>query len=361
MGSTPAAAPQNVLLMDDDQDFLEVYWEILQRLPSQPHIHTAATGARALALLESEPFDLMVADLQMPKMDGLQVLSVARRRYPQMRIVVLTGLCDEEFRVRAYGMGVDQFWIKPESEKEVRLFLESIESLLQHSREGGFRGLQSKSLVDIIQLESLSQSSGVLKVTNGVLEGRIWMHHGAVIDAEAQELTGEEAFRHILTWKGGNFEMLPPDPMRSRRIQISCQALLLETAQAMDEARHAKAQAPAADKSAAPVSPLTEFKQLPDVEFVLAAAASPLRKVEAWGVESPEQLADWTRESVRSFEMLGERLMAGPLQQVSGLGSPSHVVMANSSRGLLTVGFRAALRAEELRDQMKHLVARWVS
>src|ERR1051325_9364105 len=153
MASTDATARSKILLVDDDQDFLELYWEILKRLPSGPEVHTASTGARALALLESEPFTLLIVDLNMPKMDGLQVIAIARRKYPQLRIVVWTCIADEQFRARAYGMGVDQYWQKPATEKERQLFLESIESLLQNASQAGFRGVQSKSLVDIIQLE----------------------------------------------------------------------------------------------------------------------------------------------------------------------------------------------------------------
>ena len=79
MGSTVATARSKILLVDDDQDFLELYWEILKRLPSGPEVHTASSGARALALLESEPFNLLIVDLNMPKMDGLQVIAIARR------------------------------------------------------------------------------------------------------------------------------------------------------------------------------------------------------------------------------------------------------------------------------------------
>jgi CheY-like chemotaxis protein len=359
MGTTAGAAGHRLLLVDDDQDFLEVYWEILKRLPSQPEIHTASTGARALALLESEPFTMLVLDLHMPKMDGLQVMSIARRKFPQLRIVVLTGMNDEEFRVRAYGMGVDQFWRKPETEKEVQMLLESIDSLLQGEQQGGFRGVQSKSLVDILQLETLSQSSGVLKITNGVLEGRIWMQGGAIVDAEAHELNGEAAFRRILSWKAGSFEMLPPEAARERRIFTSCQALLLESAQAMDEAHHGK---PGPDGAAhAQASPLTELSKLPDVQFVLASPPAPSGTIESWGLECPDLVADWTHKALQAFESLGDRLQAGRLQQVSGLGSPSHVVMANSPRGPLTVGFRSALRAEEVGENMRTMLAKWVS
>jgi CheY-like chemotaxis protein len=71
-----------VLLVDDDPDLLEVYRETIAMLPSQPEIHTTSSGARALAMLETDNYRLIVSDLKMPKMDGLQLLSVVRRKYP---------------------------------------------------------------------------------------------------------------------------------------------------------------------------------------------------------------------------------------------------------------------------------------
>src|SRR5712691_4281072 len=152
------SGPPKILLLDDDQDFLDLYREMLsQHLSSLPDVRVAASGSRALAMLESEPFTLLIVDLSMPKMDGLQVLTIARRKYPELRLVVLTAIRDEQFRGRAYAMGVDQYWIKPESDQEMGLFMESIESLLSREAKGGFRGVQSKSLVDIVQLECLSR------------------------------------------------------------------------------------------------------------------------------------------------------------------------------------------------------------
>ncbi len=76
-------------------------------MPDSPEIFSAAPGARALAMLESEAFNLLIVDLNMPKMDGLQVLAIPRRKYPQLRLMVLTGVRDAQFRSRASGMGVD--------------------------------------------------------------------------------------------------------------------------------------------------------------------------------------------------------------------------------------------------------------
>ena len=86
-------------------------------------------------MLEAEPFQLLICDLKMPKMDGLQVLAIVRRKYPQLRTVALTAEVDEQFRSRAYALGVDLFWHKPATEQETKMFLECIESLLGRETE----------------------------------------------------------------------------------------------------------------------------------------------------------------------------------------------------------------------------------
>src|SRR6516225_10319232 len=182
------AISNKILLVDDDPDLLDMYRELLADLPSRPEIFTANSGTRAMAMLEAEPFRLLVCDLRMPKVDGLQVLSIVRRKYPQLRTVVLTSVMDEQFRSRVYALGVDLFWQKPGTDQEIKLFLECLESLLGRESEGGFRGVHSKSLVDIIQLECISQSSSMLRITNGPLTGKIWINGGELIDAEVDEL-----------------------------------------------------------------------------------------------------------------------------------------------------------------------------
>ena len=206
-----------ILLLDDDEQMLDVYQDLLKQLPSKPDVRVCNSGARAIALLDSEPFTLLITDLRMPKMDGLQVLAIVRRKFPHLRIIVLTGVLDEEYRSRAYAQGVELFWQKPGSSEEVKLFQDCIveSSLLDREtrNEGGLpRHMQSKSLVDLIQLECLSRSSSVLRVTQGALEGRIWVQNGEITDAATANFTGEEAFKEILSWKSGNFEILPADP-----------------------------------------------------------------------------------------------------------------------------------------------------
>ncbi len=357
MGSNVATERSKILLVDDDQDFLEVYWEVLKTLPSGPGIHTASTGARALALLESESFDLLIVDLNMPKMDGLQVIAIARRKYPQLKIVVWTSIADEQFRARAYGMGVEQYWQKPGSEQERQHFLDSVESMLQRDIMGGFRGVQSKSLVDLIQLECLSQNSTTLRISNGPHTGRIWIQSGELIDAETEDEKGETAFRQILGWRTGSFEMLSGDEERPRAIFSSYQALLLEIAQEMDEGAAALGDGNRASLDApSPLMPLTRFN---GVQFILSIGPEPRCEIKSWGLESPDHVSEWAQQSLKAFASLGDKLQVGQLQQITGMSPVNHVALAGTKKGPLCVGFRSALRSDEVREAMRNILAKW--
>lgn len=348
-----------ILLLDDDPDLLDVYREILAQLPSKPEIHTATSGPRGMALLEAHPFRLLICDLKMPKMDGLQVLSIVRRKHPALRTVVLTSVADEQFRSRVYALGVDLFWQKPASEQEIKLFLECIESLMGRESEPGFRGVQSKSLMDLIQIECISQSSSTLRITNGPLTGKIWINNGELIDAETDGARGEEGFQKILAWKAGSFESLPAEASRPRTIFKSYNALLLETAQAIDESRGAISGTDGVSR--APVSALSALAQVDGVEFVLAAKAADRDKTrfEARGLENPDRLASWSTQSFERFRALGDRLQAGPLEEIEGLGPHRHVALAIQGETQFCVGWRHSLAREEMRDRMRKVLALW--
>ena len=347
-----------ILVVDDDQEMLDLYSDIIRQLPSQPEVAMATSGPRALAMLEAEPFSLLVCDLNMPKMDGLQVLSIVRSKYPELRTVVLTAVVDEQFRSRVYGLGVDLFWQKPGSGDEIKQFLECVESLLGRENHGGFRGVQSKSLVDLIQLECISHNSTVLKIVNGAISGRIWILQGEVIDAETEGLTGQRAFYRILAWKSGHFESLPPEPERPRTILNSYQGLLLESAQAQDEALSQGQSEPATEQEqGVQLAPLTRCE---GVEFALVLKSAETTGFESRGLENPQPVADWSREAMARFRELGERLQGGPLQQLEGYGPNRHIALARHTDLDFCVGWNRHCDKRDISESMKKVLALWV-
>jgi hypothetical protein len=258
---------------------------------------------------------------------------------------------------------VDLYWQKPSSEGEFQMFTDCLESLLERKQDEGFRGVQSKSLIDLIQLECISQNSVVLKITNRSKVGTIWIDNGELIDAATDELTGEEAFHHILSWRGGGFESLPAEPDHPRNIQASYQGLLLEYAQAFDEAQETSEQSENASRfqTIEDSSPLAVIARMPGVEFTLAAPCGSDRNVEAWGLEEAQPMAEWMQRSLKTFRELGAKIGVGNVVQMEFFGPQRHAVIAPGLTRDLTVGWQHSMSAQQVRESMKKGLESWAS
>jgi DNA-binding response OmpR family regulator len=347
------AQRQKILILDDEQDILEIYQEILARLPSQPDIRTASAGADAITLLENEPFALLLVDLNMPQMDGFQVLAVVRRRFPTLRTVVMTGATDSDLRARAYRIGVDLYMEKPKTGREIIFFVDCIESLLERESQGGFRGVQSKTLLDIIQMECLTQNTCVLKITSAGGEGRVWIQKGEIVDSVLEDRNGKAAIVEMLSWKAGNFEILPYGLPRPRTITMNYESLLMETAQTLDET---------ADTDLAQLTPdalLSSFSRFTGVQFAMAVDAGDKKKYEHWGCDEPATLAAWIHDASKGFRDLGKKLQAGELQSMHSLGQQRHLSILAADDESLGVGFTRALGLHQLRETLKQIEAKW--
>ena len=134
-----------IMLCDDDPDLLDLYREFLsRRLPSRPEIQTAIGGLQALAMLEAERFDLLICNLKIPGMNGLEVLATVRSNYPQVRTMILTDGACEEIRARVYALGVDLLCEKPATDQETKTWLAKV---------GALQGRQFSPVRDVVQSE----------------------------------------------------------------------------------------------------------------------------------------------------------------------------------------------------------------
>jgi two-component system copper resistance phosphate regulon response regulator CusR len=82
-------------------------------------VETAADGAEALTLLNGLPFDVVVLDLMMPRVDGVQVLQALKGRTEKPRILVLSARDQVQDRVEALNLGADDYLVKPFAYEEL--------------------------------------------------------------------------------------------------------------------------------------------------------------------------------------------------------------------------------------------------
>lgn len=117
--------PFTILLVDDNYDFLKFLSESLAR---QYHVLKATNGKHALNVLEKEDIDLVVSDIMMPEMDGLELCSTIKNdiRYSHIPIILLTAKASEEHQLEGLNVGADDYITKPFNMEVLKLRINKI-------------------------------------------------------------------------------------------------------------------------------------------------------------------------------------------------------------------------------------------
>ncbi|HEY3452648.1 MAG TPA: sigma-54 dependent transcriptional regulator [Myxococcales bacterium] len=137
-----------VLVVDDDAGVRYTLREILES--SSMEVVEAADGAAALEKIDAEPFQLVISDLRMPKVDGMELLKKVRSRPQAPRVILITAHGSEKHAVEAMKLGAFDYFKKPFEMDEllavVRRACETAQLSLENERLAGELNL-SKSLV----------------------------------------------------------------------------------------------------------------------------------------------------------------------------------------------------------------------
>jgi CheY-like chemotaxis protein len=123
--------PLAILLADDDEDVRVLFETALKRRGHR--VVTAATGREALALLATEKFDVLVTDIVMPEVDGLDLIKAARKLGIRLRIIAVTGgghyLNGKYCANVAEALGADMALMKPILPAKLAQILEQDEAV----------------------------------------------------------------------------------------------------------------------------------------------------------------------------------------------------------------------------------------
>ncbi len=106
-----ASSPATVLVVDDNKDTVDILTRLLLRRGMT--VLRAYTGSECLETVRSHPIDVILLDVMMPGMDGLEVCGELKRLSPALPIILVTAKDDMTTRAAGMALGVSEFVVKP--------------------------------------------------------------------------------------------------------------------------------------------------------------------------------------------------------------------------------------------------------
>ena len=113
-GKIPAADRLTTLLVDDDDFVLKSMPSFLSRVPEIEVIGTARDGVEALEKLRINQPKIVLMDVRMPRMGGIEAAAIMLREFPKLRVVLTSGIDDPEMRAECLATGAHGFMAKLE-------------------------------------------------------------------------------------------------------------------------------------------------------------------------------------------------------------------------------------------------------
>ncbi len=116
----------NVLVVEDHTMFLEYIVSLLKNRENTPKIFTAENGKCAFGMLHENKIDLLITDLNLPKLDGIKLIEQTKIAYPTIKIVVLTQYQNNGLLRKMKKLNVDGFLTKNSSQGDLHQMLNTV-------------------------------------------------------------------------------------------------------------------------------------------------------------------------------------------------------------------------------------------
>ncbi len=192
---------KKVLIVDDEETLTWSMAKSLSKDKDKYEVLIANNGREALHLLKANKIDLVITDIRMPDINGLDLLVMIKKEFTETKVIIMTAYGSSDVQKEANQRGSLFYIEKPFEISEIRKIIIDL-----IGKRRGFHGkVVGLQLTDIIQMNCLSRLTTALIVTRDGEKGVIYFNEGEVVHAECGEQKGTEAFYKILSWQEGEF------------------------------------------------------------------------------------------------------------------------------------------------------------
>jgi CheY-like chemotaxis protein len=223
---------KNVLIVDDNQEMLLTIKEGLDRYQNFFSVMIAGDGRIAMEKLRQHWISLIITDLKMPDISGLELLTHIKQNYPEIPVVVITGYSTAALEEKLIKGGATKLIEKP---FQIKSMAEMIQQILHRQYDGGV--LHNVSPGMFIQLIEMEQKTCTVRVTcqKSGKEGVLFFREGELMDARNAVERGKKAAYDIFALDKVDLVIENKCKLSHRKIDADLQSVLLEALRIKDE------------------------------------------------------------------------------------------------------------------------------
>jgi DNA-binding NtrC family response regulator len=223
-----ALPKKKILIVDDDPVTIKLLHKTLNDIEDLD-VYTAKDGKKAIDLLNKKNIDLLISDLHMPGINGLQLLHHVSKHFPGIRVIILTGCGTSNIENKIKSIGSYQYYEKP---LDINVFKEAALRELQATPAGQIHGINISSFLQLIDIEG---KICTLTVRSQGKVGYLYFRDGELIAAETNGQKGEKAAQKIINWDDSVIEITDICKKNKREILKPLMQILMESARIKDE------------------------------------------------------------------------------------------------------------------------------
>ncbi len=221
--------PMKTVLVAEDERATQNLCRVGLRGLAGFRILVASNGAEALEVMRDESVDVLVTDLNMPVMDGFNLIAIVAERYPQVPVLVMTSMPEVEHQNVPLCLGALHIFPKP---VRLSMLMEEIKTAAQREPDGLVKGI---TLASLLQLMEWERKNATLTIRGRDGLGLVYVKAGQLIHAAFKDTEGLDAAYRILSWERPQIEFVDTCKVH-RTIDLPLAEVLLNTAFLKDTA-----------------------------------------------------------------------------------------------------------------------------
>ncbi len=222
-----------VLIVDDDLKVQRILQARLQKFKDKFEIVFASDGAEAIKVLQQNSVSVVVTDIRMPKIDGLEFLAHVKESYPEIPCFVMTAYETPELKEKL-SKSTLRIFNKPFLIDDLANAI--IQVLEQDAPGGTLKGISVSSFLQLIQMEEKTCFLEI--VSPGDEKGFFYFKDGELYDAVYNGFNGEEAAFRLLAFDKASIRLKNlSDDKIVKRIKVSLMNLIMESLRRKDESK----------------------------------------------------------------------------------------------------------------------------